>query len=64
MRENLIIKKVLSIEALLKAVDTKGADLLLADNEKLKAEVLRMKKENAILKGQVTKLENKKKEVK
>jgi len=63
MRENLIIKKLLSIESLLKAVDTKGADLLVSDNEKLKAEILGMKKENANLKGELTKLKNKIKEV-
>jgi len=49
-RENLIIKKLLTIETLLRDSSV---------NESLKEEISELKKQNTILKGQLTKLRKK-----
>ena len=63
-RENVIYKKILDIEKILKTMDSNGADVLIEENKKLQAEILELRSQNTVLKGKVTKLENKKKEVK
>lgn len=57
-----VIKRLLAIEDLLKAMNPKGAEDLINENKKLEAEILKLKKERGLLKGEVTKLKNKLKE--
>ena len=64
MRDNLIIRKLLAIEGLLKAMDSQSAQDLIEENKKLKANILASNKVNGQLKGEVTKLKNKLNEVK
>lgn len=64
MNDMRVIKRLLAIENLLKAMNPKGAEDLIEENKKLQAEILELKKERGLLKSEVTKLKNKMKEVK
>ena len=59
MNETRVIKRLLAIEELLKAMNPDNAEDLIKENKELKAQVLEMRKENGILKGKLTKVNKK-----
>ncbi len=59
MNETRVIKRLLAIEELLKAMNPDSAEDLIKENKELKAQVLEMRKENGILKGKLTKVNKK-----